>query len=80
MSDSEIKSLLNEFRKLRSAEDFQENPNNSNMAMTNEQLKAIIEGAVARFSRYGSFDTRLNFKAIINRLDFTYADKRPVYL
>lgn len=27
-----------------------------------------------------SFDTPLNFKAIINRLDFTYADKRPVYL
>lgn len=27
-----------------------------------------------------SFDTPLNFKAIINRLDFTYADKRPIYL
>lgn len=27
-----------------------------------------------------SFDTPLNFKAIINRLNFTYADKRPVYL
>jgi len=27
-----------------------------------------------------SFDTPLNFKAIINRLDFTYADKCPVYL
>lgn len=27
-----------------------------------------------------SYDTPLNFKAIINRLDFTYADKRPIYL
>lgn len=27
-----------------------------------------------------SFDTPLNFRAIINRLDFTYADKRPIYL
>ena len=27
-----------------------------------------------------SFDTVLNFKAIIARLDFTYADKRPIYL
>lgn len=27
-----------------------------------------------------SFDTPLNFKAIINRLDFTYSDKRPIYL
>jgi hypothetical protein len=26
------------------------------------------------------YDTPLNFKAIINRLDFTYADKRPIYL
>jgi len=27
-----------------------------------------------------SFDTPLNFKAIINRLDFTYTDKSPIYL
>lgn len=27
-----------------------------------------------------SFNTVLNFKAIISRLDFTYADKRPIYL
>lgn len=27
-----------------------------------------------------SFNTVLNFKAIIARLDFTYADKRPIYL
>jgi len=27
-----------------------------------------------------SFNTPLNFKAMINGLDFTYADKRPVYL
>ena len=27
-----------------------------------------------------SFDTVLNFKAIVSRLDFTYADKRPIYI
>lgn len=27
-----------------------------------------------------SFNTALNFKAIIARLDFTYSDKRPIYL
>ncbi|KAH8274858.1 hypothetical protein KR026_000785, partial [Drosophila bipectinata] len=27
-----------------------------------------------------SFNTPLNFKAMISRLDFTYADKKPVYL
>jgi len=27
-----------------------------------------------------SIDTPFNFKAIISRLDFTYADKRPIYL
>lgn len=27
-----------------------------------------------------SFNTLLNFKAIIARLDFTYSDKRPIYL
>lgn len=27
-----------------------------------------------------SFNTPLNFKAMINRLDFTYADKRPIDL
>ena len=27
-----------------------------------------------------SFNTILNFKAIIARLDFTYSDKRPIYL
>lgn len=27
-----------------------------------------------------SFNTVLNFKAIISRLDFTYSDKRPIYL
>lgn len=27
-----------------------------------------------------SFNTILNFQAIISRLDFTYADKRPIYL
>ena len=27
-----------------------------------------------------SFNTVLNFKAIIARLDFTYSDKRPIYL
>jgi len=182
MSDSEIEDLLKEFRKLRSAEDCLEKPKNSNMAMTNEQLKAIVESAVASalalqersfdqkllevqkrlggvnistpevetyrdaeirisvlcsetldimkslpdfegknetyvswrkaahtaykvYEKYdgsskhyqalgilrnkikgsadmvlSSFDTPLNFKAIINRLDFTYADKRPVYL
>jgi len=47
MSDSEIEDLLKEFRKLRSAEDLQENPHSSNMAMTNVQLKAIVEAAVA---------------------------------
>lgn len=185
MNDRDLEDLSDKFKKLRST-DYSENQSETqsypNMALTNEQLKAIVEGAVANalavqeqsfnqklqevreelrsvtittpevetykdaeirlsvscsetldimkslpefegknetyvswrkaahtaykvYERYdgsskhyqalgilrnkikgsadmtlSSFDTPLNFKAIINRLDFTYADKRPVYL
>lgn len=46
------------------------------------QAVAIIRNKIrgAAVGVLASFNTVLNFKAIIARLDFTYADKRPVYL
>ncbi|KAH8245658.1 hypothetical protein KR038_010816, partial [Drosophila bunnanda] len=45
MSVSEIEDLLDRFQKLNTAESSKQN--SSNMALTSEQLKSIIEGAVA---------------------------------
>lgn len=46
------------------------------------QAVAIIRNKVVGSADQvlSSFNTVLNFKAIMSRLDFTYADKRPVYL
>uniref|UniRef100_W8BG60 Retrovirus-related Gag polyprotein from transposon gypsy n=1 Tax=Ceratitis capitata TaxID=7213 RepID=W8BG60_CERCA len=40
-------------------------------------LKGSADAVIASFA---SFNTVLNFEAIIARLDFTYSDKRPIYL
>lgn len=46
------------------------------------QAVAIIRNKIvgSADSVLSSFNTVLNFKAIISRLDFTYSDKRPIYL
>ena len=46
------------------------------------QAVAIIRNKVTGTadSTLSSFNTVLNFKAIISRLDFTYADKKPIHL
>ena len=46
------------------------------------QAVAIIRNKIrgSADTTLASFNTVLNFKAIIARLDFTYADKRPIYL
>lgn len=46
------------------------------------QAVAIIRNKIrgAADAVLASFNTVLNFKAIVARLDFTYADKRPIYL
>lgn len=46
------------------------------------QAVAIIRNKVKGTAdmTLASFNTALNFKAIIDRLDFTYSDKRPAYL
>lgn len=50
MNDRDLEDLSDKFKKLRST-DYSENQSETqsypNMALTNEQLKAIVEGAVA---------------------------------
>lgn len=48
----------------------------SNQALT--IIRSKVRGTSD--STLTSFDTAHNFNAIIARLDFTYADKRPIYL
>lgn len=44
------------------------------VAIIRNKIKGQADGVLS------SFNTVLNFSAIIARLDFTYADKRPIYL
>ena len=55
---------------------------NFNGSSKHYQAVAIIRNKIrgAADAVLASFSTVLNFQAIIARLDFTYADKRPIYL
>lgn len=44
------------------------------LAIIRNKIRGSADGILA------SFNTVLNFKAIIARLDFTYSDKRPIYI